>query len=142
MMRGVPESVLAIAIVDDEEPVRKALSRLLRSSGYTVTTFSSGGEFLDGLEACDPDCTILDLHLPGLSGLEVQQYMQREHIGIPCIIITGKDELASRQQALSSGAAAYLTKPLDEDFLLTTISSAVLRHPVNRRSPPGKVQEP
>jgi FixJ family two-component response regulator len=124
----VAESVLAIAIVDDEEPIRKALGRLLRSVGYKVSTFSNGAEFLDSLEARQPDCTILDLHLPGLSGLEIQEYLRIQNIGIPCIIITGKDEFESRTQAMALGAAAYLTKPLDEHFLLSTITSAVFDH--------------
>ena len=124
------ESCLAIAIVDDEESVRKALGRLLRSAGYHVDLFASGGAFLDWLEVGQPDCTILDLHLPGLSGLDVQRYVCRERVEVPCIIITGKDENGTRERVLASGAMAYLTKPLDEHALLDAISSAVAKSTV------------
>lgn len=116
---------LAIAIVDDEAPVRKALGRLLRAAGFGVVTFSSGSEFLASLKVSRPDCAILDLHLPGLSGLEVQQQLSHQHISTPCIIITGKDEPGTSERALASGAAAYLRKPLDEAELLAAINHAV-----------------
>ena len=114
-----------ISIVDDEAPVRKALGRLLRASGYEVETFPSGPEFLDSLRRHLPDCTILDLHLPGLSGLEVQQRLRQENISVPCIIITGKDEPGLGERALASGAAGFLRKPLDEEALLAAITAAV-----------------
>src|SRR5215471_12615822 len=95
----------AIAVVDDEAPVRKALGRLLRSAGFGVTTFGSGNEFLDSLEVRRPDCAILDLHLPGLSGLEVQQKLSQQHISLPCIVITGKDEPGTAERALACGSA-------------------------------------
>ena len=116
---------LAIAVVDDEAPVRKALGRLLRAAGYGVATFGSGSEFLESLRASRPDCAILDLHLPGLSGLEVQQELSQQHISTPCIIITGKDEPGTSERALASGAAAYLRKPLDEAELLAAINHVV-----------------
>jgi FixJ family two-component response regulator len=115
---------LTVGLVDDEAPVRKALGRLLRAFGYEVETFSSGREFLDSLGERQPDCTIVDLHLPGLSGLEIQQHLARERINLPCIIITG-DELGIGEHALGSGAAAYLKKPLDAQSLLAAIESAV-----------------
>jgi FixJ family two-component response regulator len=116
---------LTVGLVDDEAPVRKALERLLRAFGYEVETFSSGREFLDSLGERQPDCTIVDLHLPGLSGLEIQQHLAQERINLPCIIITGKDELGVAEHALASGAAAYLKKPLDAQSLLVAIESAV-----------------
>jgi FixJ family two-component response regulator len=111
--------------VDDEEPVRKALGRLLRAFGYGVETFSCGREFLDSLAEHRPDCSIVDQHLPGLSGLEVQQHLVQQRIDLPCIILTGKDEPGLRERALASGVAAYLKKPLDADSLLVAIESAV-----------------
>ena len=119
------QSRLMISIVDDEAPVRKALGRLLRASGFDVETFPSGPEFLDSLRRHLPDCTILDLHLPGLSGLEVQQRLRQENIAVPCIIITGKDEPGLGERALASGAAAFLRKPLDQEALLAAITEAV-----------------
>ena len=111
--------------MDDEACVRKALGRLLRAAGFVVTTFASGREFLDSLSSGRPDCTILDLHLPELSGLDVQQQLVRDQIGLPCIVITGKDEPGVAERVLASGAAAYLKKPLDELALLSAITSAV-----------------
>jgi len=116
---------LIISIVDDEEPVRKALGRLLQAAGFAVVTFASGPEFLDSLEKQRPHCTILDLHLPGLSGLEVQQRLNEQKNRPPCIIITGKDEPGVGERMLASGAAAYLRKPLDEQQLLAAITAAV-----------------
>ncbi len=108
--------------------MRKALGRLLRASGFEVETFCSGNEFLDSLETHRPDCTILDLHLPGLSGLEVQQHLVHERINLPCIIITGKDEPGLGERVLALGASAFLKKPLDEQALLSAIARAVPFH--------------
>jgi FixJ family two-component response regulator len=116
---------LAIAVVDDEAPVRKALGRLLRAAGFSVETFASGIEFLGSLQIRRPDCTILDLHLPGLSGLEVQEQLARDKNSLPCIVITGKDEPGVAERVRAAGASAYLKKPLDERVLLAAISSAV-----------------
>lgn len=116
---------LTVGLVDDEASVRKALGRLLRAFGYEVETFSYGREFLDSLAEHRPDCTIIDLHLPGLSGLEVHQHLAQQGIDVPCIILTGKDEPRLRERALASGVAAYLKKPLDAQSLLVAIESAV-----------------
>ena len=124
-MEPTPGFGLVIAIVDDEECVRKALERLLRSAGHRVACFRSGEDFLYSLENCRPDCTILDLHLPGLSGLDVQRCLRRNRNSLPCIIITGKDEPETRERVLASGAVGYLTKPLDARKLFDMISEAV-----------------
>jgi|SRR6266481_1927996 FixJ family two-component response regulator len=124
-MEPISGSGLVIAIVDDEECVRKALERLLRSVEYKVASFRSGEDFLYSLEICRPDCAILDLHLPGLSGLDVQRCLRRNRNRLPCIIITGKDEPETRERALATGAAGYLTKPLDGRKLFDMISAAV-----------------
>ena len=123
-----------IAIVDDEECVRKALGRLLRSTGFEVHTFASGPEFLDSLNAERPACTILDLHLPELSGLEVQTRLTEAKVRFPCIIITGNDEPGTKERVLAAGAAEYLRKPVDERILLGAINS-VLHKEENLQSP-------
>lgn len=122
------EPGLTIAVVDDEASVCKALSRLLRAVGHQVATFTSGNEFLDSLQKHRPDCAIVDLNMPVISGLEVQQRLAQEKLALPCIVITGKDEPGTRQCVLATGAAAYLKKPLDEEALLTAISAAVMNH--------------
>jgi FixJ family two-component response regulator len=120
----VPSSLL-IAVVDDEAAVRKAIARLLSASRLKVKTFASGQEFLDSLAASYPDCLVLDLHMPGLSGLDVQRQLARTGKRLPLVIITAYDESESRTQCLAAGAAAYLLKPLDDQALLDAIASAV-----------------
>jgi FixJ family two-component response regulator len=124
-MEPIPGFGLVVAIVDDEECVRKALERLFRSAGHNVASFRSGEDFLYALGICRPDCAILDFHLPGLSGLEVQRCLRRNQNRLPCIIITGKDEPETRERVLASGAAGYLTKPLDQRKLFDIITAAV-----------------
>ena len=114
-----------VAIVDDEEPIRKALCRLLRASGLNAEAFASGQTFLDSIIAKRPDCAILDLHMPGLSGLQVLQHLQASRFTFPAIVITGHDQPQTRELCLSAGASAYLRKPLDDVLLLEAIDRAV-----------------
>ena len=117
-----------VAIVDDEEPVRKALKRLLRASGLDADTYASGQDFLQASEARMPDCVVLDLHMPGMSGLQVLEELRSAKKSLPTVVITAYDEPASREQCLAAGAAAYLRKPLDERLLLNAISANVKRN--------------
>jgi FixJ family two-component response regulator len=114
-----------IAVVDDEPSVRKALRRLLSASGHEVKTFASGQEFLEGFAAWRPDCLVLDLHMPGLSGLEVQKELARIGDSLPIVIITAFDDPESRAQCLAAGATAYLLKPFDDQALLDAIANAI-----------------
>jgi FixJ family two-component response regulator len=118
-----------VAIVDDEEPVRKALKRLLRASGLEAETYASGKDFLAANAERSPDCVILDLHMPGMSGLQVLQELKAARSVLPAVVITAYDEPATREQCLAAGAAAYLRKPLDERLLLNAISANVKRNP-------------
>jgi FixJ family two-component response regulator len=113
-----------VAIVDDEEPVRKALKRLLRASGVEAETYASGKEFLEAGALRWPDCLILDLHMPGMSGLQVLRELRAAKVPLPTVVITAYDEPAAREQCLAAGAAAYLRKPLDERLLLNAISAS------------------
>jgi FixJ family two-component response regulator len=116
---------LRVAVVDDEASVRKALRRLLCAAGLATETFSSGEEFLDWRKTHRVDCVVLDLQMPGLTGLEVQQHLLRTGTRLPVVIITGHDEPTTHVQCLAAGAAAYLCKPLDDEVLLAAISKAV-----------------
>ena len=120
---------LLVAVVDDDASVRKAIRRLLVASDLQVETFASGEEFLRSLCAHTPDCLILDLHMPGLSGLDVQKQLTRIGLRLPVVVITAYDETESRAQCLSAGAAAYLHKPLDDQVLLDAVAAAVRRTP-------------
>ena len=114
-----------VAVVDDDESVRKALRRLLVASNLSVETFGSGDEFLASLCAHSPDCLILDLHMPGLTGLELQMQIARLGLRIPIVIITAYDESDTQAKCLLAGAAAYLQKPLDGQVLLDAVANAV-----------------
>lgn len=116
---------LLIAVVDDEEAVRKALSRLLRASGLNAHCFPSGQAFLDSIATARPDCLILDLHMPGLNGLQVLEHLKSHRPALPTIVITGHDEAENQTRCLSGGAVAYMRKPLDDQLLLHTIDEAV-----------------
>jgi FixJ family two-component response regulator len=114
-----------VAIVDDEEPVRKALRRLLRASGLDAESYAGGKEFLDASVLREPDCVLLDLHMPRMSGLQVLQALHAARRNVPVIVITAHDAPETRQQCLAAGATAYLRKPLEEHELLDTITAAL-----------------
>jgi FixJ family two-component response regulator len=113
--------------VDDEDPIRKAFMRLLRSAGLDAVEFSSGGDFLDSLTSRRPDCVVLDLHMPVVSGFQVQA--QLADFGVPVVIITGHDSDQTRDRALAGKPAAYLRKPVHDQALLDAIELALGRHP-------------
>ena len=114
-----------VAIVDDEESVRRALARLVRSAGFDVQTFASGADFLHSLARSVPHCVVLDLRMPHMSGFETQDAMIEAQCFVPVVIITGDDSPEARQQTLGRGAKAYLRKPVDEMMLLDAIHSAI-----------------
>ena len=117
-------SAQAIAIVDDDDAVRKGIARLLRSAGLSARTFASATEFLASLSEFLPSCVVLDLHMPGLSGFSLMETLQRR---FPVVVITGHDSPEAQTRAMTDGAAAFLTKPVGDDDLLEAISSAVVR---------------
>jgi FixJ family two-component response regulator len=114
-----------IAVVDDEDPVRKALKRLLCSAGFDAHTFASGAEFLASLAGEQPDCIVLDLHMARLNGFEVQARMAQSGVRVPIVVITGHDTPESRQRVMSAGASAYLRKPVDDQALLDAVTAAI-----------------
>jgi FixJ family two-component response regulator len=114
-----------VAVVDDDVSVRRALERLLRAAGFDVVIFASAQEFLYSLEAQQPDCLVLDLHMPGMNGLEVQRRLLQAGVRLPVVVITGHDEPQTRAQCLNAGAADYLCKPLNDELLIAAIQSAL-----------------
>ncbi len=116
-----------IAFVDDEEPIRKALTRLMRSVGLDAETFDSGAAFLKSIETRLPDCVVLDLHMPQMDGFAVQARLAKLRAAVPVIIITGHDSPKDRERAMAGGASAYLRKPVNDRALLDAISAAVTR---------------
>ena len=114
-----------IAVVDDEESVRRALHRLLRSAGFEALVYGSGCEFLRHAAGSAPDCVVLDLHLRGHTGFDVQQALALAELPIPVVVLTGTDTSENRARALANGAQAYLTKPIDDEMLIDAIVSAL-----------------
>ncbi len=114
-----------IAVVDDDPAVLKALSRLLRSRAFRVQTFESGREFLAALPHDLPECLIVDLQMPGMSGLDLQQHLARNGIPIPTIMITAHGEAALRGRYEQAGLVAFLLKPLQESSLFAAIDKAI-----------------
>lgn len=113
-----------IGIVDDDASVLRALRRLLRGAGFAVSTFESAEEFL-GLEHTDSiRCLVLDVHMPGLSGFELQERLTAAQISIPIIFITANDDTPTRERA-QQGGVAYLPKPFEAKSLLAAIRKAI-----------------
>jgi len=110
-----------VFLVDDDEAVRKALRRVLAASGFQVKVFANGVDFLDAVAAQRPDCLVIDLHMPGLTGLDVLRQLMHLEPRVPAIVITAHDEPDTRDQCLLAGAQAYLCKPLDAKVLMDTI---------------------
>lgn len=114
-----------IAVVDDEESVRRAVVRVLQASGFAARGFASGTDFLESWHFDRPDCLVLDLQMPGFSGTEVQQALRLAGAHFPIIIITAHDAPHLRDQCLREGAIAYLCKPLDIRALAQAVRLAV-----------------
>ena len=119
-----------IAAVDDDPSVLKALARLIRTRSLHVQTYGSAERFLAALPDGMPACLIVDLHMPEMSGLELQEHLQRSGLSIPTIVITAHDEPDARARCLAAGAMAFLLKPLQDTALFAAIDDAFrLRRP-------------
>jgi|SRR6516165_8832975 FixJ family two-component response regulator len=113
-----------IAVVDDDPSVLKALTRLLRIRSIGAKAYNSALKFLATLPGEAPDCLIVDLQMPGMSGLELHQYLIGRGIEIPTIIITAHDEGDARQRCQAAGIAGFLLKPIEDENLLAAIAKA------------------
>ena len=120
-----------IAVVDDEESVRRALARMLGASQFDVDVIASGQEFLDSLRTRLPDCLVLDYRMPGLTGRDVQRQLALAQTQVPIIVVTAHDEPALREQCLADGAVAYVAKPLQRERLVGLIHDAIRLHSVS-----------
>ena len=117
--------VRVLAVVDDDTDVRVALTRLVSSAGFAVDAFASGADFLRSIEDHEPDCVVLDLHMPEMSGFDVQVALASGHAAVPIVVITGHDTPEARARAVQLGAKGYLCKPVDDDTLLAAIDTAI-----------------
>ena len=121
-----------VALVDDEAPVRAALGRLLRLADYAVLSFASGEEFLDSLAAQVPDCVLLDVHMPGLTGLQVQAQLRAAGLDLPVVFITASDDAEIARSALDAGGLCVLHKPFSNAVLIDAVGVAL-----NSKRPAG-----
>lgn len=112
-----------IAIVDDEEPIRRALLRLLRSAGLHGVAYASADELIEALPQLDCRCVVLDIHIPGTNGIELQQRLAAVWPQLPVIVVTGQHTAQAEAQVLARGSLAYLQKPIDAEQLLEAIRS-------------------
>ncbi len=114
-----------VFIVDDDVSVRESLELLIRDEKWKPETFASAQEFLEYPRKRVPSCLVLDLSLPGLNGLELQKQLATEHIGMPIIFITGHGDVPQSVQAMKAGALEFLTKPINNDALVSAIRNAL-----------------
>jgi FixJ family two-component response regulator len=121
----MPTRTVRVAVVDDDLSVRKALKRLLSARSLQTETFASAQEFLASLPHGLPDCLVLDLHMPGMTGLELQSHLASRGLSIPTVAITAHDDPRLARFSRSSGAAAVLLKPLDGSALIEAIDAAI-----------------
>ena len=123
----MPEPDAIVWVVDDDVSVREGLEGLIRSAGLKVETFASAQEFLARERADLPSCLVLDVRLPGLSGLDLQKRMAEVNLEIPIIFITGHGNVPAAVQAMKAGALEFLTKPFTDRDLLDAIEQAIKR---------------
>lgn len=121
-----------IFIIDDDPAMRESLSWLIETIGHPVKTFSSAQEFLDAYDPQNPGCMILDVRLPGMSGLQLQQKMQADNINLPVIIISGHGDVPMAVKAMQQGALVFLEKPFRDQELLDNIQNALEKDARNR----------
>ena len=115
-----------ITVVDDDSLFLRALERLLSARSWATKTFASGPQFIASLTDGLPNCLILDLQMPEMSGLEIQQALLRKNIKIPTIIVSSNSDATMRQRCISAGAVAYLRKPVRRAELFKAIEAAAL----------------
>ena len=137
------ESQTTVVVVDDDASVRRGLERLLGCAGYNVESFASARDFLARGDYDRPGCLVLDVRMPGQSGLDLQRVLVESHHDIPIIFITGHGDIPMAVRAMKAGAVDFLPKPFDAQALLDAIERALVKdrqrrgandRPVNDRS--------
>jgi DNA-binding response OmpR family regulator len=124
-----------VSVVDDDLSVREAVGSLLRSAGFRVETFASAQEFFASLHAELPSCLVLDVQLPGLSGLDLQRQLAEAGVRIPIIFLSGHGDVAMSVRAINAGAHYFLTKPFHDEDLLDAIQCCICRDDGNNLPP-------
>jgi len=122
----MPKAPIRVAIVDDEPAVRTALARYLDASSFETRTYGSASEFIESIRGGEPECLVVDVHMPDCSGLDLQRYLNRINKKIPTVVITAFDDASIRERSRASGAKAFLTKPLHGPTLIDAINTAIM----------------
>ena len=138
-----PDATATVFVVDDDADVREAIAGLLASVGLRAETFGTAQEFLGRGPAEGPSCLVLDVRLPGMTGLDVQRELARAGISTPIIFITAHGDIPKAVTAMKSGAMEFLTKPFDDERLLAAVEQALERDRAEhqRRRELGELQE-
>jgi FixJ family two-component response regulator len=116
-----------VAVVDDDDAVRDAIQNVLQSAGLRTEAYASAEDFLDTGHLRDSACLVLDIRMPGMSGLQLQRRLADEGYAIPTIFVTAYADETARRQAMQAGASAFLRKPFDSEGLLRSVQSALSR---------------
>lgn len=122
-----------VFLIDDEAPVRRAVSRLLRAENFAVDAYASSEEFLKEADFKCPGCLLLDMAMPGLSGLDLQRELAARDCHLPIIFLTGRADVPMTVKAMKHGAADFLTKPVEDAVLLTAIRNALEKDRIERK---------
>ena len=113
-----------VHLVDDDEAIRRSAGFMLKTSGFRVQTYESGDQLLKAVPSLDPGCVLLDIRMPGMDGLEVQQALKERGVGLPVIIMTGHGDVTLAVQAMKAGAVDFIEKPFEKAVLLGAIGQA------------------
>jgi len=122
-----------IAIVDDDEPLREALGSVMKAAGFSPRTFASAEEFLACDDCDDTACLVLDVRLPGMSGIELQKQLSKTNSRLPIVFVTAHGDATLRDSLMRAGAAAFLYKPVRSDALLKEIRRALEQSSANKK---------
>jgi FixJ family two-component response regulator len=123
-----------IAIVDDDQPLREALASVMKAAGFSTNTFASAEEYLDSSKRQDTTCLILDVRLPGMSGVELQRRLLDANSEVPIIFVTAHGDASLRDLVMKAGAASFLNKPVRSDTLLKEIRAAIGKDGTDQRA--------
>jgi FixJ family two-component response regulator len=128
---------LLIAIIDDDQPFRESMRRLMRSLGYTVAVFSSAAAFLASTRLSETACLIADVHMPLMTGVELHRHLVKTARPIPTILVTAHPSDVERANALKDGVVCYLRKPIDEQSLTRCLDGAMAKPSKKTHDPPS-----
>jgi len=132
------ETAPTVIIIDDDSSIRTAITRLLKSAGFRTRSFASPKEFLENdFSTEDATCLVLDVKMPGMSGIDLQEELQRKTLNMPIVFITGHGSIPMSVKAIKSGAVDFLEKPFEDHTLIQAISTAIEQ---GRRNAAGQVE--